>query len=168
MEIIRQLIGVKLINGKLKPNFGKLEIIRSIILLLFFIGFLILFVFGIINSNLELIIMPLLGILSCGYILLVLPYYQKSSNYYIEFLSENTLEGFILSYKNKPVEIKYRVDSEGKIAFADDKSKLSCVSYSDGSKMSNFTKYRIINYFGKWLFDNNLMSEEIRVSFEEL
>lgn len=75
MEIIRQLIGVKLINGKLKPNFGKLEIIRSIILLLFFIGFLILFVFGIINSNLELIIMPLLGILSCGYILLVLPYY---------------------------------------------------------------------------------------------
>ena len=44
-------------------------------------------------------------------------------------------------------------------------SKLSCISYADGSKMSNFVKYKIINYFTKWLNDNNLLSSETTITF---
>lgn len=34
--------------------------------------------------------------------------------------------------------------------------------------MTNFTKYKINNYFTKWLSDNDLMSDEITSTFEEL
>ena len=62
--------------------------------------------------------------------------------------------------------MKYKIDNEGKIAFLNDKSKISCLAYADGSRMGSFTKWRIINYFVKWLNDNNLMSKEITVTYE--
>lgn len=56
----------------------------------------------------------------------------------------------------------------GKIAFSNNSSKLSCIEYADGTRMSNFVKYKIINYFSKWLNDNNLLSSEITTTFEQL
>lgn len=56
----------------------------------------------------------------------------------------------------------------GKIAFSNNSSKLSCIEYADGTRMSNFVKYEIINYFSKWLNDNNLLSSEITTTFEQL
>lgn len=44
----------------------------------------------------------------------------------------------------------------------------TATEYDDGSKMSNFTKYRIINYFTAWLLDNDYLSKEVTTTFEEL
>ena len=52
------------------------------------------------------------------YIILINPYTQNKNNYYIEFESENSLANFRLYYKNKLVNIKYKIDNNGKIAFA--------------------------------------------------
>lgn len=98
--------------------------------------------------------------------LLISPYTQNPENYYIEFESENSLDNFKLSYKNKLVTIRYKIDNNGKITFYDNNNKLSCISYKDDSNMSNLTKYKIMNYFAKWLNDNGLMSDEITTTFE--
>lgn len=161
-------LGVKLVNGKFKPKFGVKAIIGVVIQAILCIGFLIGLIYGIVTLNLEFIIMCSLGVFSFGYFLLISPYTQSSKNYYIEFVSENSLVGFKLLYKNKPVSVLYKIDNQGKIAFANNNSKLSCISYADGSKMSNLTKYKIINYFTRWLNDNGLISNEITTSFEQL
>ena len=161
-------IGVKLVNGKFRPKYGAWAIIAVIIMILFIIGFSCLFIYGVINMNFEVIIMSAIGVLSFGYILVISPYVQKSNNYYIEFQSEDSLEGFKLFYKGKSVNVQHRIDDSGKIAFANNGNKLSCISYADGTKMSNLVKYKIINYFSKWLNDNNLLSSEVTVTFEKL
>lgn len=53
-----------------------------------------------------------------------------------------------------------------KLLISNNASKLSCISYTDGSKMSNLVKHKVINYFSKWLDDNGLMSDEITSTFE--
>lgn len=161
-------LGIKLVNGRFKPKFGAKAIVAVTIQLLFCIGFLAASIYGIVTFNLEFIAMGSLGVFGFGYLLLISPHTQRSKNYYIEFVSENSLAGFKLIYKNKPVSILYKVDSKGKIAFANNNSKLSCISYTDGSKMGNFTKYKIINYFAEWLNDNGLISDEVTTSLEEL
>lgn len=161
-------LGIKLVNGKIKPKQGigaKLGITIMVILLLVAIVGLIYTIF---NFNSELFVCCLLGIFCLVYLLLISPYTQKSDNYYIEFQNENSVVGFKLYYKGKLVNIQYKVDKEGKIAFANNQKKLNCISYADGSKMSNLEKYRVLNYFGKWLQDNKLFSSEITVTFEEI
>jgi len=161
-------LGINLINGNFKPKFRISAIISIIIMILFVIGCICAFIYGIIKLNIEFIIMPAIGIFSFGYLLLISPYTQKSKNYYIEFQSPNSLVAFKLSYKGKLVNIQYKIDNYGKITFANNAKKLSCISYVDNSKMSNFTKYKIINYFTKWLNDNNLLSSEITTTLEQL
>ncbi len=167
-NVVGITLGVNLVNGKIKPRFGKGAIIVIIIMFLLLIAFSIGFIYGLLNFNLEFILMCACGLFGFGYLLLISPYTQSSKNYYIEFESENSLNNFKLNYKNKLVDIQYKIDNSGKIAFLNNKSKISCVSYADGSKMSNLTKYKIINYFIKWLNDNGLMSNEITSTFEEL
>jgi len=161
-------LGIKLVNGKIKPKFSKWSIVTVIIMFLFFLGFLASFTYGLLTLNIEFIIMSAFGIFGFGYLLLINSVTQNPKNYYIEFENDNSLANFKLFYKNKPVSIKYKIANDGKIAFLNNASKLSCISYADGTKMSNLTKYKIINYFTKWLSDNNLMSKEITVTYEEL
>ena len=161
-------LGIKLINGKIKPKFGKGAIIVIIIMFLLLLAFLIGFICGLLSFDFEIILICACGLFGFGYLLLISPYTQSSKNYYIEFESENSLNNFRLSYKNKLVAIQYKIDNNGKIFFSNNNSKLSCISYADGSKMSNLTKYKIINYFTKWLNDNGLMSNEITSTFEQL
>lgn len=161
-------LGIKLVNGKFKPKFNLLSYIVLTIFILLFIVFFVAFIYGIINLNLEFIIIPSIGMFGTGYIILITPYTQKASNYKIELKKENSLAGFKLFYKDKKVIIKHKIDDNGKFAFGNNYKKLDCVSYADGKKMSNFTKYRIINYFGRWLQDNNLMSSLVTVTFEKL
>ena len=161
-------LGIKLVNGKIKPKFGKGAIIGIIIMFLLLIASLIGFIYGLLSFDFEFIFMCACGLFGFGYLLLISPYTQSSKYYYIEFESENSLDNFKLNYKNKLVAIKYKIDNNGKIAFSNNSSKLSCISYADGSKMSNITKYKIINYFTKWLNDNGLMSNEITSTFEQL
>lgn len=114
--------------------------------------------------------MPGLGIRFSGlgnspcYLLSINAYTQRSGDYYFELGSEGSLEGFKLSYKDKSVAVQYIIDENGKIAFSDN-NKLNCVSYTDGSYMSNFIKYKILNYFCRWLSDNDLLSDKITVTF---
>lgn len=161
-------LGIKLINGKIKPKYGKSAVIGIIIMFTILVASLIGFIYSLLNFNFEFILMCGCGLFGFGYLLLISPYTQSSKNYYIKFESENTLAGFKLFYKNKQVSIQYKIDNNGKIAFSNNASKLSCISYADGTKMSNLTKYKIINYFSKWLNDNGLMSDEITSSFEQL
>ena len=168
MEKIEMLVGIKLVNGKFKPRFNLLSYIVLVILILFFIALFVAFIYGIKNLNSEFIIFPLIGMFGAGYIILITPYTQKTSNYKIEIKNENSLAGFKLFYKGRQVVIKHKIDNKGKIAFENNYDKLSCISYADGIKMSNFTKYKIINYFGKWLHENNSMSDEVTVTFEKL
>lgn len=166
MNIVGMALGIKLVNGKIKPKLSKEGIISTTIMIIIFIASLVGFIYTLINLNIELLFACLCGILAFGYLLLISPYTQNSENYYIEFESQDSLNNFKLSYKNKLVNIQYKLDNNGKIAFNNNDSKLSCISYADGSKMTNLTKYKIINYFSKWLNDNNLMSDEITSTFE--
>ena len=84
-------LGIKLVNGKIKPKYGVRGIISTIIMTLFFLGFFCAFIYGLININIEYIIMPMVGMYGFGYLLLISPYTQKSSNYYIEFKNEKSL-----------------------------------------------------------------------------
>lgn len=166
INIVGIALGIKLVNGKIKLKFDKRGIIGIVIMIIIFIASLIGLIPSILNFNIELIFVCLSGICVSGYLLLISPYTQNPENYYIEFESENSLNNFKLSYKNKPVTIRYKIDNNGKIAFYDNNNKLSCISYKDGSNMSNLTKYKIMNYFAKWLNDNGLMSDEITTTFE--
>lgn len=161
-------LGIKLVNGKIKPKFGKGAIISTIIMFLLLVVSLVGFVYSLLVLDVEFILMFALGVFGFGYLLLVNPYIQNSNNYYIEFESEDSLNNFKLNYKNKLVTIKYKIDDSGRIAFLNNNNKLSCISYADGSKMGNLTKYKVINYFAKWLNDNGLMSKKVTSTFERL
>lgn len=164
-------LGVKLVNGKIKPRYGKGAVILNILLDIGLIVAIVTFIHQLLNigsADIELLIALIVGIPAIAYIILITPYQQNPNNYYIEFVDENTLEGFKLFYKNKLVKIDYKVDGKGKIAFKENEHKLHCINYADNSQMSNFTRYRIINYFSKWLNDNNLISDELTATFEEI
>ena len=155
------------LSGRLKPKFGAKAIIALILMILFFIGMIVALVYGIIIGDFKLIFPGIIGSFAFAYILLISPYTQSSRNYFIEFPDRKKLDGFKLSYKGKPVNVRYRIDDKGKFAWAENLNKLGCLSYADGSKMSNFTKYKVMNYFTRWLHDNDLLSDEVRVSFEK-
>ena len=167
-DIVGIKLGIKLINGKLKPKYSKGNIIGIVIMFLLFVFSSLGLIYSIFTFNTYIMIMCFCFTFGIGYMLLISPYTQNSNNYYIEFLSQDSLNNFKLFYKNKEVEIKYIIDKEGKFSFADNYNKLDCISYKNKSKMSNLVKYKIINYFAKWLNDNNLMSSEITITFEKL
>lgn len=167
-DVIIGILGIKLINGKIKPKYGMKPILTIVIMILLILACLVTLVFSILSLNINFILFTIIGLFSMGYLFLISPYTQKSNNYYIEFQNENSLAGFKLYYKQRLINIQYIVDDNGRIAFANNMNKLSCISYNDGSKMSNFTKYRIINYFSKWLNDNKLLSTEVSVTFEKI
>lgn len=164
-------LGTKLVNGKIKPRYSKGAVISNILLDIGLVAAIVALIYQLLNidsADGEFLIALIAGIPAIAYIILISPYHQNPNNYYIEFVAEDVLEGFKLFYKNKLVKIDYKVDEKGKIAFKENEHKLNCISYADNSRMSNFTRYRIINYFSKWLNDNNLMSDEITTTFEEL
>ena len=103
-----------------------------------------------------------------NYLLLISAYTQNSNNYYIKTKKEDSFEGFELYYKKKKVELNFCIDKEGKFKWANNNFKLKCISYFDGTNMSNFTKYRIINYFSSWLVENDYLSKDVSVTFESL
>lgn len=160
------VVGIKLVNGKFRPKYGIKAILTTISLILIDLAVIIAFIYGIVNLNVEFITMSAIGSISLTYLILINPYCQNSNNYYIKFQAENTLYNFELYYKNKKVNILYRLGEDGKITFLKDKQKLECVTYADGTQMSKLTKYKIINYFSKWLATNNLLSKETTLSLE--
>lgn len=103
-------LGIKALNGRFKPKYTKGAIVCIIIFLSFIVGFILALVYGMINLNLEFIIMPTIGIWAFGYMLLISPYTQRRKNYSIEFEKENTLKNFKLFYKGKLVNIDYKID----------------------------------------------------------
>lgn len=168
-DIVGASTGINLINGKIKPSKKgiKTYIVLSFFVLLFVI-FLIAFIWGLMNLSYEFILFSSLGILSFGYLILISPYTQNSNNYYIKVKNSNSFKGFELYYKQKKIDMKFTTDQEGKFKWANNDAKLECISYCDNTKMSNFTKYRIINYFSTWLLDNNYLSKDVTVTFEKL
>ena len=161
------VIGISLVNGKIKPKYVISNIIGCIIVFLLDILFAFLLIFyGIINFDLEFIFFPVLGIVVCTYFLLIIPVLQNPNNFYIKFKDYKTLEGFELYYKNKKVNVLYKLDGRGRIMFNTNIKKKDCISYADGSKMSNVLKFKIINYFSMWLKSNNLLSEHVTLSIE--
>ena len=169
MNIIGTNIGIKLINGKIKPKKKSIRTyITIIIFTLLLLAFFIVLLYGLININIEYMFFGSIAVWAISYLLLISAYTQNPNNYYIKVKSENSFEGIELYYKKKRVNLKFLVDQEGKFKWANNKSKLECVSYFDGTKMSNFTKYRIINYFSAWLLENDSLSKDVTVTFEKI
>lgn len=162
-------VAVSLLNGRIKPRKkGILTYLGLIFELVAIIGFSIAFIYGVFTVNIEFIVFGGGAALSFVYLWLISAYTQRSKNYYIKVQNPNSFENIELYYKKKRVNLKYLVDNEGKFKWANNEAKLECVSYYDGTNMSNFTKYRILNYFSAWLLDNDYLSKEVTVSFEKL
>ena len=164
----KSILNIKLISGKIKPKITIGGVVGIFIFSLLLIATVVGFVYGIVKFDIVITLIGGIGFFSFGYLLLISPYTQFSKNYIIEFPNENSLVDFKLIYKGKQVLIKYGIDITGKLFYVNNNSKLSCISYLDGSNMSNFTKYKIINYFTRWLEDNDLISNEVTSSLEEL
>lgn len=167
-NIVGISLGMKLVNSKFKPKYGSSGIVFVIFVPTITLIFLGVLIYGIMNMDIEMIAVPSITIFCLGYIMFISPYFQSSKNYYIKFESEDSLNNFELFYKNKKVNVQYKIAHDGKIAFLKNNNKLECLSYHDGSKMSTFTKYKIINYFTKWLSDNKLLSNEVATTFEKI
>ncbi len=165
-NVVLSCSNVKLASGKFRPKFNKFSIVVTILFFILLGVSSIGLIYALLSLNLDLMLTWGCGIFASMYFILINPYTQNKNDYYIEFESENSLANFKLYYKNKLVNIKYKIDNNGKIAFANNNSKLDCISYADGTKMSKLTKFRIINYFTKWLNDYHLMSEEITTTLE--
>lgn len=162
-------IGIKLMNGKIKPKKRSfLTTVVIIIFILLLIIFSITFLYGLSNLNIEYMFFCGISVWGISYLLLISAYTQSKNNYYIKIKNENSFEGFELYYKKKRINIKFEVDKYGKFKWSNNNAKLKCVSYFDGTKMSNFTKYRIINYFSAWLLENDYLSKDVTVTFEKL
>lgn len=168
-NVVGGAIGINLINGKLKPKKRGIGtyiglFVFGILIVAFFIGFIL----GIFALDIEFILIGGIGFFSSGYLFLISPYTQNPNNYFLKVQNPNSFDNFELYYKNKKVELKYAIDNNGKFKWANNNAKLECVSYSDNSNINNFTKYKIINYFSRWLLDNDYLSEDVTVTFEKL
>ena len=162
-------VAVALMNGRIKPKKkGFATYLGLIFELIAIIVFTIVFLYGVVTFNFEYIFFGIVGTISFVYMWLISAYTQSSKNYYLKVQNPSSFENIELYYKKKRVNLKYVVDNEGKFKWAKDDAKLECVSYFDGTNMSNFTKYRILNYFSAWLLDNEYLSKEVTVSFEKL
>ena len=149
-------------NGKFWPKCSKKSFVKNLILDLSLIAVTILAIYEILSFpdiDLKILIPSIILIPILDYLMLISPYQQYIEKYHIEFVNESKLDGFKLFYKKKELKILYEIDDEGKLLFKE-KNKLNCITYNDGSRMSNLTKRRILNYFTKWLSDNNLISEK--------
>jgi len=150
---------LKLVNGKFKPKCSKGMFFENLILDLCLIGITTIFICEVLklgSANFAVLIICAVLIPLLDYVILLSPYQQYTENYYIEFKSENTLEGFKLFYRKKELKVECRIDENGKLVF-DKENEAECVSYADGTKLSNLTRNRIVNYFIRWLKDNDLM-----------
>ena len=150
---------IKLVSGKFKPSCTVNAFVLNLFLDMCLIGLTVWVIFQILSfPDVNFVAFVLGGILvvALDYFILLSPYQQYTENYYIEFLNENSLEGFKLFYRKKEVLLLYKVNENGKFEFCED-NKLNCISYVDGTKMSRLTKRRIINYFSRWLEDNRLI-----------
>ena len=162
-------LGIKLMNGKIKHK--KRSVKTSIVIIIFIlllIIFSITFLYGLINLNIEYMFFCGITIWGISYLLLISAYTQNSNNYYIKVKTDDSFEVFELYYKQKKIALKFFIDNEGKFKWANNNSKLKCISYFDGTKMRNFTKYRIINYFSAWLLENDYLSKDVSVTLASL
>lgn len=69
-------LGMKLVNGKIKPKYGVVGIIGVAIMIIIFIALVFTLGYGIMNVNLECILMSCCGIFGFGYLLLISPYFE--------------------------------------------------------------------------------------------
>ena len=95
-------IGIKLMNGKIKPK--KRSVKTSIVIIIFIlllIIFSITFLYGLINLNIEYMFFCGITIWGISYLLLISAYTQNSNNYYIKVKTDDSFEWFELYYKKK-------------------------------------------------------------------
>ena len=155
-------LGIKLVNGKLKPKFGKVRYIGLAFFgLLVALGVFLLWI-GLTNGDsLDDIYMPILMIAAGMYIILISPVMVKDVSVVIE--EGGTVKVF---HKDREVTVALVKDDKGNFNFAKPNDKHNCVWYTDGSKMSSFNKYRVVNYLVDALHTNGLLSDEVRTTLE--
>ncbi len=152
----------KLVSGEFRPKCSKGNFVINFILDVCLIIVTVLFIKTTLNpQNVDprLFIGEGILIFILDYIMLLSPYQQYPRNYKIELSKENSLEDFKLFYKNKPLNIQYELNEEGKFSFKEPKKRLECIEYENNKCMSNLTKRRILNYFTAWLKENELLAE---------
>lgn len=155
-------------NGEMKIKLTFMAIFAFTILTIFLIFGVYLLINGIINLEIESIIMPLILIGAILYGFKVSFYTQSSKNFYIEFPNENSCIGFKLYYKGSQIVIPYKVDQFGKIILDnyESENKINSIHYIDGTSIKSATQRTITYYFVRWLHLNNLMSDDPSGTFK--
>lgn len=169
MSLITNYAVVKLMSGKMKPL--KTKVIGNIMSWLLIAIMLVVSVYELyysfIYGDLPNMLLGAFCIYCTGYLFYVFPGMQNPKNYEIHYASETSLkDGFSMYYKGNPVKIRYVLDKKGHFAFADEKNKHKCVSYANGKKMKNATKYRIVNYIATYFMSMGLLSDNTTITFE--
>ena len=145
----------KIITGNLLPKYGTVNKMLTIIGIgLLLVLFVLMLITNLKEFNIIYVIFSLLGLLyACPYYVLISPYFQNKKNYDIKY-EDGILKVY---YKGKEVKLLHGFDEKSGVIYTRENNKLSCLSYLDNSKMSNFTKNRIMNYLNKWLVENNVI-----------
>ena len=157
----------KTLNGHFEVNYKELKHNRSAKIAiacfssLILLGIYLLFKYAIIPllngyiAPIENFIGPFLLIMPVLYIFSISPYFQNKKNYKI-VLDEDIK----IYYKNKLLNFEYVVKEDGKVDFKDVLNKNKCISYADGSKMSDRLKYQHANFIAMALSELGIMSQQ--------
>lgn len=169
MSLLYTKLAIDFMNGKIHQprKIRKRKVILAITTMVIMALFCACLYGFVIDSDPTLLLAAALMGFSWPYLLSISPYVQNAADYHIWVLKNgDRLEELYVSYKGRDVSVKYALDEKGKFVFADNIRKTDCVSYADGSRMTQRAKYCIVNYLAYVLEMNGLLSEGITVSFE--
>ena len=171
MNVTRYVVSyevAKAISGKFKPNLKDKRKAYIALTIMAVFGF-VLFAMGVgtmFSGDIGSGLMLFVGGFAFVYLICLSPWTQNPNNYRFEINEGEPIEALRVYYKGKLVSIDFVVDEDGKVRFASNESKHSCVRWADGTHMSQFTTYRIINVFMKHMADINMLSDSVTVTFE--
>lgn len=130
--------------------------LRMIILIVIMIMLVVVAVFSFIYKS----YICAVGIIAFVIYIIFMTFGQKTSDYRFEFKPNSGLSGMKIFYKDKELQLEYRLDKNGKFMWADPKKEIDCISYVDGTKMNKYlVKYKILNFINVFMEQNELKSD---------
>lgn len=161
-NLVGVAVGTKLINNKLKPSKSKSSRVFGILFFLVcIVGGIMLGLHSLVVGDYQTVIISVVGVIAFSYGLALAPVCVKDVE--VGITKEKDI---VVTHKGKEVQVDLKKDSKGKYLFANPTKKHLCVRYADNSHISNFNRYRIVNYLASALMDNDLLSDEVKLTLE--
>lgn len=154
-------ISTKVMNNKLKPNFGPGRYIAFSMFVLLALGFLAISVMGFMKGDIGQALTGIVATALVIYAICITPLMVKDVK--VTITENNEIHVF---HKKKEVIVDLVKDEEDKYDFANPLNKISCIRYADGSKMPAFYKYRVCNKLVEVLGQSQLLSKNVRLTLE--